>query len=316
MSAALPVWSLLLQAIASGRAATLLYVVESRGSSPGRAGFCMALADDGRMEGSIGGGMMEHKLVELARARMKECAVAEIRKQVHSKQAPRDQSGMICSGEQTVLLYPVSKKDEAAIRAIVSSLSAQEPGRLLLTPEGIGFSTGRSVTEFRKDEKDWRFQTTIGEAPVIHIVGGGHCSLALSQLMRQLGFVVQVYEDRPGLHTLEQNTHAHHRHIVEEYPAIGNLITNEADYVVLMSFGYRTDGLALRALRERRFRYLGVLGSKKKIEQLWAELRTEGCSENWLSSIHAPVGLDIKSETPMEIAVSIAAQIVQVKNRG
>ena len=59
-----------------------------------------------------------------------------------------------------------------------------------------------------------------------------------------------------------------------------------------------------------------MLGSKKKIEQMWAELRAEGCSENWLSSIHAPVGLDIKSETPMEIAVSIAAQIVQVKNRG
>ena len=316
MNPAIPVWSLLLNAIRTGEPAFLLYVLESRGSSPGRAGFCMAVRADGCMEGSIGGGMMEHKLVELARARMQECAVAEVRKQVHSKQATRDQSGMICSGEQTVLLYPVSKKDEAAIDAIIQGFSKQAPGVLTLSPEGLAFSSGEANTEFVHDDRNWRFQTTIGEAPVMHIIGGGHCSLALTQLMRQLGFVVQVYEDRPGLNTLEQNTHAHQRHIVEHYGVIADLIPNERDYVVVMSFGYRTDGLALRALRGRKYRYLGVLGSKKKIEQLWAELRAEGVADDWLASIHAPIGLDIKSETPMEIAVSIAAQVVGVKNRG
>ncbi len=319
MSRELATWSLLLDALQTGEAATLLYVLESQGSSPGRQGFCMALCAGGRMEGSIGGGMMEHKLVELARARMTDAdRLAEIKKQVHNKTAGREQSGMICSGEQTVCLYPVAQKDEPIIRSIVDCLAAGKAGLLQLQPKGMHFQPGApaEATSFTTSQADWRFSITIGSAPVIHIVGGGHCSLALSQLMRQLGFTVHVYEDRPDLHTLAQNKFAHHRHILPDYTALGPLIGHSADYMVLMSFGYRTDGLALRALYGKQLRYLGVLGSKKKIDQMWAELRSEGFPEDWLASIHAPVGLDIKSETPMEIAVSIAAQIIAVKNRG
>ena len=107
----------------------LLYVLESKGSSPGRQGFFMAVNAIGDIEGSIGGGIMEHKFIETAKDQLKEAVhltfsdlrnaytVAPqftIKKQVHNKSAVANQSGMICSGEQTLLLYRIMHQDGLA----------------------------------------------------------------------------------------------------------------------------------------------------------------------------------------------------------
>src|SRR5829696_5921746 len=93
----------------------LLYVLESKGSSPGRQGFFMTVNATGAMQGSIGGGIMEHKFVEMAREKLQvassELQAGQIKKQIHDKSAAKDQSGMICSGEQTIFLYRVEEKD-------------------------------------------------------------------------------------------------------------------------------------------------------------------------------------------------------------
>ena len=82
-----------------------------------------------------------------------------------------------------------------------------------------------------------------------------------------------------------------------------------------MTFGYRTDEVALRALLGKDFKYLGVLGSKVKIVKMFKKLIAEGIAKEVLDQIHAPIGLQIKSQTTEEIAVSIAAEIIEVKNR-
>ncbi len=81
-----------------------------------------------------------------------------------------------------------------------------------------------------------------------------------------------------------------------------------------MTFGYRTDDIAVRALLQKDFKYFGLLGSKKKIEKMFTEYRKEGIEEGVLKKIHSPIGIQIKSQTPEEIAVSIAAEIIKVKN--
>src|SRR5687768_12473292 len=87
----------------------LLYVTESEGSSPGRKGFHMAVNLSGEMEGSIGGGIMEHKFVELAREKLRSGKPeTSLFRQFHDKRAVKDQSGMICSGQQTILLHRVT----------------------------------------------------------------------------------------------------------------------------------------------------------------------------------------------------------------
>lgn len=88
----------------------------------------------------------------------------------------------------------------------------------------------------------------------------------------------------------------------------------ENSYVVIMTFGYRSDDTAIRALLHKEFKYFGVLGSKNKIKKMVADYGKENIAKDFLKKIHAPIGLQIKSETPEEIAISIAAEIIKVKN--
>src|SRR5262245_28962249 len=113
-------WKLVEQSLGANVPVMLLYVLESKGSSPGRQGFFMAVNANGDMQGSIGGGIMEHKFVEMVKEKLKLLSAEEgsvyIRKQFHDKSAAKDQSGMICSGEQTILLYHVKESDKSVIR--------------------------------------------------------------------------------------------------------------------------------------------------------------------------------------------------------
>ncbi len=303
----------------------LLYVLESKGSSPGRQGFFMSVANEGpstplRMEGSIGGGIMEHKFVEMAREKLKVGShESGVKKQVHDKSAANNQSGMICSGEQTILLYPVQKKDLNTVQKIIQSLEESKNGTLILSTEGIQFSDAIPEKDFEfsfLSEDNWVYKEKTGYKNKLFIIGGGHCSLAFSKLMRTMDFYVQVYDDRKNLKTMLENEDVHEKHFVNDYAALNEKIpagTNH--YVVIMTFGYRTDDIALKALLNKEFKYMGVLGSKKKMEKLFDDYRKEGISESVLQRIHTPIGLDIKSQTPEEIAVSIAAEIIKVKNK-
>lgn len=303
----------------------LLYVLESKGSSPGRQGFFMAVSigDDTtsvRMEGSIGGGIMEHKFVEMAREQLRvRSSESGVKKQVHDKKAATNQSGMICSGEQTIFLYPVRQTDMDTIDRIISSLEQRKNGTFSLSPEGMVFSEAASSFDheyhFNKED-DWLYKEKIGYKNKLFIIGGGHCSLALSNLMSQMDFYVSVYDDREGLKTMEANETAHEKHLLNDYAELATLLKSaDNHYVVIMTFGYRTDDIALKALIDKQFRYLGVLGSKKKMETLFENYRKEGISDTILQRIHTPIGLDISSQTPEEIAVSIAAELIKVKNQ-
>src|ERR1043165_1596774 len=109
MQKQLQVWNLINKSLGKNIPVMLLYVLESKGSSPGRQGFFMAVNAKGDMQGSIGGGIMEHKFVEMAREQLRvvsdELRAPDLRKQVHNKSAAKNQSGMICSGEQTIFLF-------------------------------------------------------------------------------------------------------------------------------------------------------------------------------------------------------------------
>ncbi|HKR03973.1 MAG TPA: XdhC family protein [Bacteroidia bacterium] len=297
----------------------LLCVLESKGSSPGRQGFKMA-ATLHEMVGSIGGGIMEHKLVETAREILhKERNDSIIKEQFHNKSAGQgSQSGMICSGEQTVFIYPVKENDILQIQNLIDNLEENKNGTLKISPEGIIFSGLIPLENYflrMNGELDFEFVEKTGYKNHLYIVGGGHCSLAFSKMMSGMDFHLHVYEDRNHLFTFLQNDFVQEKKIVDDYSLLKDVIPGgENHYVVIMTFGYRTDKVALKTLIDKNFKYLGVLGSKSKIEKMFDELRNEGISENHLKKINAPVGINIKSETPEEIAVSIAGEIIKVKN--
>jgi xanthine dehydrogenase accessory factor len=321
MNRSLAIWPFIETSLAQNIPVMLLYVLESKGSSPGRQGFAMAVNARGAMEGSVGGGIMEHKFVEMAREKLRAAPeVPQVRRQVHNKAAAKDQSGMICSGEQTILLYRVPAAGLAVIRELVACLAAGRNGMLELSPAGISFSpTAHPAPDYYfafTSDRDWRYGERMGYKHHLHLVGGGHCALALSRLMRQLDFCIHLYEDRPALNTFSANGYVQEKQIVRSYEDLADLIpAGDNQYVVLMTFGYRTDDLALRALMPKSFRFLGVLGSRSKIKKMFDDYRREGIGEDTLSRVHAPIGIPINSQTPEEIAVSIAAQLIGIKNQ-
>lgn len=315
----LQVWKFIAASLQENIPVMLLYVLESKGSSPGRQGFFMAVKANGKMQGSIGGGIMEHKFVEMAGEQLKIKNVKlKIRKQVHNKSATKCRSGMICSGEQMVLIYQVQKNDKETIDAIILCLKENRNGTLIISPNKIQFSENMASSDFffeMKSEDDWIYQEKIGYKNHLFIIGGGHCSLAFSKMMAMMDFYIHLFDDRQDLNTMEQNEFVHEKKIVNSYEEIKNFISSgENNYVVIMTFGYRTDDIAVRALLDKKFKYLGLLGSQKKIEELFNTYQSEGIPKEVLKRIHSPIGISIKSQTPEEIAISIAAEIIAVKN--
>ena len=321
MNKQLKIWKFITSCFSKNIPVMLLYVLESSGSSPGRQGFFMAVNADKEMEGSIGGGIMEHKFVEMAKEKLQDASnKSQIRKQIHDKSAGKNQSGMICSGEQTIFLYRIKEKDIKHIEELISSLEKNKNGALHLSPEGNLFDDTASGKDFEfdlKTEEHWSYTEKTGYKNHLYIVCGGHCALAFSKLMSMMDFYIHLFEDREQLNTVEKNNYAHEKLIVKDYSELKELIpSGENNYVVVMTFGYRTDDIAVRALLQKQFKYFGLLGSKKKIEKMFDDYKKEGIDENILKQIHSPIGIQIKSQTPEEIAVSIAAEIIKVKNNG
>ncbi|MBP6313194.1 MAG: XdhC family protein, partial [Flavobacteriales bacterium] len=155
----------------------------------------------------------------------------------------------------------------------------------------------------------------LGDAPRIIILGAGHVGLALSRTIHQLGFHVHLMDDRADLNTMAQNEWAHVSNVVD-YASIGDIIHSDPEqFVVLVSFGFRTDDLLVRQLIRKRFKYLGMMGSEAKIKTLFAGLRKDGFTAEEIGRVRAPIGLAIGSKTPEEIAISIAAEIICVRNK-
>ena len=133
--------------------------------------------------------------------------------------------------------------------------------------------------------------------------------------MNFLGFYIKIYDDREAINTLQENNFCHEKHLIS-YDLIGNQLKNcQDDYVVIMTFGYRPDKIVLKQLLKKKFLYIGMMGSKAKIKKLLTELEMEGFSKESYEHIFTPIGLEIFSKTPQEIAISVAAEIIRETNR-
>jgi len=313
-------WKSAKQELLKGNKVILMYVLESMGSSPGRQGFKMLVSESGNLAGSIGGGIMEQKLVELCKNNLlsKKDFKPFIKKQIHQDSISADKSGLICSGQQTIAFYQLAKPDISLVSELLNSIVDGCNGILTSNQLGLSFNYNLSSTqkfelEISNDEK-WILKEDIGNKPELHIIGGGHVGLALSKFGHELGFRVKIYDDREGLNTIDQNKYGRCI-LLSNYSKINDYITyGDNNYVALMSFGYKTDKIILKQLLSNDFKYLGMMGSKTKVNRLFKELAKEGASPSQLKKVHSPIGIAISSKTPEEIAVSILAEIIQIKN--
>ncbi|MDQ3812758.1 MAG: XdhC/CoxI family protein [Armatimonadota bacterium] len=146
------------------------------------------------------------------------------------------------------------------------------------------------------------------------IVGGGHCGRALVQAAALLDFSIVLADDRADYARPEDYPFANVEavlHLASDFAGLP--LPDEATYVVLVSKGFLTDEAALRRVLDTPAAYIGMIGSKRKRETVFNNLRAAGIAEKKLARVHAPIGLEIGAETPEEIAISILAEIIQVR---
>ena len=312
-------WQFIKSHIEIDGAVILMVVVDSEYSSPGRAGFKMAVSKNKEMIGSIGGGRMEHDLVEDAVKNLNSSQnVLWLKKLYHQGDSREDSSGMICSGAQTIFTQTLQKNDLSKAEKIIDAALNHNSAVISIDSNGIGLLEGdhnkKPIIFNYANEQNWNYQENIGQQDTIYIIGGGHVGLALSKIMSLLDFYVIVIDNRSKLPTMETNNFANEK-IIADYTEVDKFL-KEGDntYIAIVSHTHETDKFLLQKIINSNFKYIGLMGSKAKVKNVMSEMRQLGFSEDKIQSIHSPIGIEINSETPEEIAISIAAEIIQVRN--
>jgi xanthine dehydrogenase accessory factor len=156
----------------------------------------------------------------------------------------------------------------------------------------------------------------IASEPTVHIFGGGHISQEVAPLAKRVGFKVVILDDREIFSNRERFPEADEV-LVSEFERCFDLLNiDDSSYIVIVTRGHLYDGVVLEQAVKSNARYIGMIGSKKKIWTLYQNLMKKGVPKEALDGVYAPIGLDINSETPEEIAVSIVAQLIKVRGGG
>ena len=310
-------WNFILKTISSDKKAVLLVVAESSNSSPGRQGFKMVVNEDSDMIGTIGGGIMERSMTEYALDLLLEKKSKKIKRLQHTDKTKFEKSGLICGGFQTIIFSVIDKTQTKLIENILSSINAKQKSELIISPLRIEFNSTESVLPVSflyKSDEDWNYIESIGLPLISYIAGGGHVGLAVSRVMKSLGFYVVVFDHREDVYTIKQNQFADEI-IICNYDEIGSkIIEGERSYIIIVTPMHAGDKATLKSVLNKSVKYIGMMGSKRKIKTIFEALLNDGVNDELFKKVHTPIGIEIEAESPEEIAISIAAEIIKVKN--
>ena len=219
------------------------------------------------------------------------------------------------------------KKDADAVLATVAE--GKHAGEKLLVMDGIVRwqrpgslflrlhldEIGRCVrTELAEIAGEKVFIERLGSKPHLIVCGGGHVSAALVRLAKGLGFEITVIEDRPAFAENAGKAGADRVLCGEYAEKLAEIPAGTDQYFAVLTRGHRFDGDCLRTILKRPYAYAGMMGSRRRGELVRRQLLDEGFPEEAVASVHTPIGLPIGAETPEEIAVSIAAELIRVKS--
>lgn len=332
--------------LASGRDAVYCCVVETRGSTPQKAGAVMVLYPDGSQLGTLGGG----------------CVEAEVRQQsfkLFGTEAPALftytldddygwDDGLICGGRMQFVAQPISAANPAPYFIELGELIRQGSGcteAIVTDREKTGLATGarflfgpdgelRSMLhadacpDFVKDgvvdlavRPRPRGVGGVAYLPVLPrcrllIVGAGHVGEAVAKLAHDVDFDVWVLDDREKFACSERFPHAEKILVGDIGRVLKDFQSDANTYGLIVTRGHSHDEEALLQLVRKPFRYLGMIGSRRKIRLIFEDLMKEGITADELGKVYAPLGIDIGSQTVPEIAVSIVAELIGHRNRG
>lgn len=300
-------WLFALDALDAETPAVLVMVVDHSGSVPGVTGTFVVVTPDGQA-GTIGGGAAEHAMVDRARTHTGGIELIDF---VHTPGG----DGTLCNGRQLFAVLAMDPTDRDTVAGIVSTLERHEIGTLTLNPEGLAFAPGSAQSaSYEQGDTSWSFTHPIGLLDTLTIIGGGHVALALSRVMATLPFRIIVLDNRTDLQTMADNPFAHHMETVSYDEIVDHVPQGDRSWVVVMTYGHKHDRRVVENLLGHDVRYLGLMGSATKVKRLFADMEAKGADPEALARVRAPIGMAIRSHTPEEIAVSVAGEIIGIKN--
>ncbi len=315
-------WIRLDALLKQGQSVFAAFVVRNTLHSPGTAGARLLVTEAGDVEGTIGGGIMEYNLVNRAReALQKKDFKPELHHLSHRDEGPGEKSGMICAGEQWNIYYLFRPHEHAdTVAQIARFVVGGEAACATISPSDVSVNGPVAAKgpqyELTEDDDGWTYREQVLNLKRVAIMGGGHCGLALSRTLDQLGYDVFVFETRRELDTIRANTFACAVELVDSYRDAGPRVPYPAlTDVVVMTTDFPSDIEALAGTVDLPFRSIGLMGSPAKIAHIRTSLLDAGIAKSFVDGLRAPVGISIGSNTPAEIAVSIAAEIVRDRNQ-
>ncbi|MEM7790045.1 MAG: XdhC family protein [Verrucomicrobiota bacterium] len=315
-------WKTAADELSAGRRVFASFVVANRKGSPGTPAARLLALEDGRQVGTIGGGIMEQQLLVEARQLLSsgEKLRPSLRVLRHNKSDLDLASGLICGGEQTNLSLILEGSDDLArLKDVIEALDANENRAIEITESGLRLIPGKlddgSQYQFIHDNlSNWIYRLNLVNLRRIAIYGGGHCGVALAQTMEGLGYAVSIVEPRQSLFTLSRLEDEISHIDVGFSEAAKHILFPEITIAVVMTYSMPTDVESLDGILHFPFYKIGLMGSALKIAQIRKKLAEIGHSDLQIARVRAPIGLDFDSDTPEEIAISIAAQILLERN--
>ena len=318
------------QGAQKGEQAVLVTIIASSGSTPRGAGSRMLVKQDGTAIGTIGGGNVEYLAIQAAME-----AMEKRQSFVRGYSLTREQTasiGMVCGGDVRVCFQYISPEDETVIRLcdqVLEALGRDENSWLYLdmTREEdwkMGVYPGDVPAEVlehqavlfteraHQTEADGRSYYTepLVQAGTVYVFGGGHVAQKLVPVLAGVGFRCVVMDDRPRFANSEMFPDAVQT-IVGDLEHIGDFVqVRHCDYVCVMTRGHQYDYLVQKQMLLCRPYYIGIMGSRNKIRTITEKLLEEGFSREEIEACHMPIGMAIKAETPEEIAISIAGELI------
>ena len=355
------------QSIASGDSFVLSVIIDSSGSSPRDSGAIMLSGPQGRIWGSVGGALAEHRVIENAGELLAQRCGCSLRRfsldvsddgPLRADATGADSVDAVCGGEIAVF----SRFIDAALAGLadliqkgIDCFSEKESSWLII---GISDSSADAAAPPGADDipslclartrgeicgaiaavgiqppdipallaekpkcadqggRRW-FSLPLTQAGFVYVFGGGHVAQELVPLLDRLDFRAVVFDDREEFTRAQLFPNAV-KIIRGDFTRIGGSLSLEAgDYAVIATKGHRWDFHAESFALASPARYIGVIGSKKKHAFVEGQLRAAGFTHEQIHAprVHAPIGIDIGSKTPAELAVSIAAELINVRHQ-
>lgn len=335
------------QILRTGEPVCYTALVETRGSTPQKAGASMLVFPDGSQRGTLGGGCVEAEVKRRALGILSEGTTELLSFQLDSDYGWDD--GLICGGRMKMLVDPLRPgTDTSYFSRYAAEILADRPvtEAILIDPEKTGMGTsgdrcllnaeGQVIAERRQadGQPDWTCHLRpLSERPRPYVAGGisylpslqrcrllivgaGHVGQRVAKLAAEVDFDVWVIDDRQEYCNPDRFPWAGRLIVADIETGLQGLQIDSNTYVIIVTRGHNHDEEALFHVAETAARYVGLIGSKRKIKLIFDDLLREGISADALRRVQAPLGFDIGSQTVPEIAISVVAELVAHRNLG